>query len=145
MVSDNSNLTINERRKIKKALPISIFRSERTRPIHYYKRSDGVYQIWYGDIITGNYVSQHAELDVCIYRMREYIDRYLNKDEVYMNGLAIRTNECPHCHKQLGRKISDRVWYICPECGLCYQQFSLWMKIQYRLWRWWLKKIIGGR
>jgi len=145
MVSDDNNLTLNERRKIKRALPLSIIRNGSSKPIHYYKNPDGRYQIWYGDIITGNYVAQNEELDVCIWRTREYIDKYLNKDEIYMCDLAIKKNECPYCHKRLVLDETDKSYHVCPECKICYRKFSLWQKIQFRLWKWWINKLIGGR
>lgn len=130
---------MNWEQRIKKELPQSITRRWSERKLGYCIHNDGKFWIWYGAIISGNYVAQHKDLDIAIERMKEYIDKYKDMDELTFQDLGIKKGICLNCHVKLV-KVNPREYY-CPECRSCYDKSGLIGIIQMFFWRRFIKKL----
>ena len=123
-------------------LPNEILRHGSVRELSAsYDASKKRYSIWYGEIITGNYVAEHHDLRIAVRRMLDYIRNYKDMDEVTFMSLGIKKGICLHCKHPLVKE--DALWYHCPECKLCYQKTGWVAKIQWRLWKHVLKRLLS--
>lgn len=132
-------MTDEEKQIIERELPPTITRRWSERKLSYSLHDDGTFWIWYGTIISGNYVAQHKDSSIAIKRMKEYIEKYKDMDELTFQNLGIKKGICLNCHVPLV-KVNPREYY-CPECMSCYDKSGLIGKIQMFFWIRFIKKL----
>ena len=122
-----------EKTYIESNLPKTIVRHGSDRKLEYYK-SDDEYNIWYGTIISGNFMTEANSLELAVEQMKEYIEKYKDMDEYTFSNLGIKKGICLHCKVSL---VNDRVnEYHCPKCKLCYDKIGFINGMLLKLGRW---------
>lgn len=101
---------------------------------HGYEAQKGNIMIWYGTIISGNYVANYPQVEEAVARMKEYIKKYKDMDEIKFMNLGLRRGECLYCRVPLeGDDLKDK---HCPRCGLCYEGHGIltWLLVKIARW-----------
>lgn len=133
------NLTQYEIEYIQRALPDTITRRGRKQELSADK-TNKKYWIWYGSIISGNFISQDENLLKATVKMLRYIECYKDMDEATFSRLGIQHGICLHCDIPLKK---NALYYFCPKCKLCYEPYSLIGMWLFRFYRWLWKKFMG--
>ena len=135
-----TDLTQHEIEYLQRTLPDTITRRGRTQELSASKH-DNKYCIWYGTIISGNFMSQDENLLKSTMSMLRYIECYKDMDESTFSRLGIRHGICLHCDISL-EESTDNTYYFCPKCKLCYEPYSIIGMWFFRLYRWLWKKFM---